>query len=110
MPERKKKNNPTVYYLFFFLLFLIAFAAGVLLFPVYRNYQKKQARLAELSADHNRLKRKSAELNSEVAGLRTNPKSIEKVAREKFGLVKEGESVLKYEPPEEEELRSRRNH
>ncbi|MGN0849596.1 MAG: septum formation initiator family protein, partial [Victivallaceae bacterium] len=39
----------------------------------------------------------SNELANEVHQLQTSPEAVEKVAREKFNLCKEGETVLHYE-------------
>ena len=44
------------------------------------------------------LRAETAELSTEVARLRSDPESIEKVAREQLGLVKPGERVLKLPP------------
>ena len=44
------------------------------------------------------LRAETAELSATVARLRSDPESIEKVARETLGLVKPGERVLKLPP------------
>ncbi|MDR0933219.1 MAG: septum formation initiator family protein [Victivallales bacterium] len=98
MAENTKKRT-TANYLLFFVLALIVVAAMIMLFPVYRSLQKKQSELGELNEKLNNRIDESTRLNTEVAGLSHSPDEVEKVAREKFGLVKDGERVLRYPPP-----------
>lgn len=70
--------------------------------PVYRSYQKKQAELGTLNEQLNDKRDESARLNTEVGELSRSPAAVEKVAREKFGLVKDGERVIKYAVPEKD--------
>lgn len=99
MTDHGKKKSTVSTYLLFFVLILVLAAAAVLLLPVYRDYQKKQQELAEVNAQLNDRKEERTELSSEVSGLARSPEAVEKVAREKFGLVKEGETVFRYDPP-----------
>jgi cell division protein FtsB len=99
--DPRKKNNPHTGYMMFFLLLLIVVAALILLLPVYRKYQKRQGELVQVNTKLNTRKIERAELNREVSGLQNSPAEVEKVAREKFGLVREGETVMKYKKTEE---------
>ena len=86
----------------FFLLLLIA--GAFLIYPArirYRNQQKHYATLRE-TAERKRAERDA--LAREVADLQNSPAAVEKVARVKFRLCKEGELVLYYQPapPENE--------
>jgi len=56
-----------------------------------REVESLERQIAGLRAD-------TAELSAAVARLRSDPESIEKVARETLGLVKPGERVLKLPP------------
>lgn len=56
-----------------------------------REVETLEREIAGLRAD-------TAELSAAVARLRSDPDSIEKVAREQLGLVKPGERVLKLPP------------
>lgn len=98
MSEIKKKTTVSTYLLFFVLILVIA-AAAVLLLPVYRDYQKKQQELAAVKEELNDRKEERTELSTEVTALGRSPEAVEKVAREKFGLVREGETVFRYDPP-----------
>ena len=99
MADNKKKSSVSTYLLIFVLVLVFA-AAAVLLLPVYRSYQKKQSELGTLNEKLNDRRDESARLSTEVADLTRSPDAVEKVAREKFGLVKEGERVIRYPVPE----------
>ena len=101
MAENRKKGSMSTYLLLFVLALVFA-AAAVLLLPVYRSYQKKQSELGTLNEKLNDRRDESARLSTEVADLTRSPEAVEKVAREKFGLVKEGERVIRYSVPEPE--------
>ena len=45
-----------------------------------------------------RLRAENTKLHAEVAQLRSDPAAIEKIARERLGLVRPGEQVLKLPP------------
>jgi cell division protein FtsB len=75
---------------------ILLLCAVFLIFPVHRKYQKMESKAAALNEE---LAAKNAEcirLNKLVSDLESNPRAVEKVAREKFGLCKDGELVLKY--------------
>ena len=101
MAENRRKSAVSAYLLLFVLALVFA-AAAVLLLPVYRSYQKKQAELGTLNEQLNDKRDESARLNTEVSELSRSPAAVEKVAREKFGLVKDGERVIKYAVPEKD--------
>ena len=101
MADNKKKSSVSTYLLIFVLVLVFA-AAAVLLLPVYRSYQKKQSELGTLNEKLNDRRDESARLSTEVADLTRSPDAVEKVAREKFGLIKEGERVIRYPVPEKE--------
>jgi len=98
MAELKKKNGVSSWLLYFLLGLTIA-ASAVMLLPVYRDYKKKEAELNQLTEKLNELKEVNNQLSNETRGLQNSPDQVEKVAREKFGLVKEGEGILKYQMP-----------
>jgi cell division protein FtsB len=62
-----------------------------------RVWQMKQE-VESLEREIAGLRVETAELSAAVARLRSDPDSIEKVAREALGLVKPGERVLKLPP------------
>jgi len=105
MAENKRKSTVSTYLLLFVLALIFA-AAAVLLLPVYRNYQKKQAELRGLTERLNDKRDESARLKTEVSDLRDSPDAVERVAREKFGLVKPGERVIRYPVPKKSDSNS----
>lgn len=101
MTENRGKKPGSTYVLLFVLLLVFA-AALVFLLPVYRSYRKKQTELSALNAQLKDKRDESAKLNTEVNELSRSPDAVEKVAREKFGLVKDGEKVIQYAESEKE--------
>ena len=65
MAENRRKSAVSTYLLLFVLALVFA-AAAVLLLPVYRSYQKKQAELGTLNEQLNDKRDESARLNTEV--------------------------------------------
>ena len=66
----------------------------VLLWPAYREYKAHQKQLAKLKAE---LAKAREQRDSDIKAynaLENDPRAVEKVAREKYRLVKEGETVL----------------
>ncbi|MDP2172220.1 MAG: septum formation initiator family protein [Candidatus Cloacimonadaceae bacterium] len=55
-------------------------------------------KMSVLEAEVNTLKAVNDSLAAENNRLRTSPAAAEKVAREKFGLIKEGEKVFRFLP------------
>lgn len=92
----KTGNKNTLIYFIYLVVFLLIMSAAILLWPVYRKYRKKEMEVDRLRETVARETAETLNLKLEVHGLITSPRSVEKVAREKFGLCKEGETVLKY--------------
>ncbi|MBO5762614.1 MAG: septum formation initiator family protein [Lentisphaeria bacterium] len=97
-PRRKKNGSPSNYLLYLLIALALA-AAAVLLWPVYLEQQKKVNELSGLQEELNSKRAVSAELSKEVNALQQSPDAVEKVAREKFKLCREGETVLEYNDP-----------
>ncbi len=84
------------FYLACFLVILVLLGAAVLLLPVWRDYRSKEAELVKLRAEEEKLKAERNEKLEEVAALENSPAAVEKVAREKFHLVRPGDRVYEY--------------
>ena len=83
--------------LFFYLFLAVVLVFSLfLIWPAYRKYVKEDTRLNELKEEYARKNAECVELSSVVNDLGDKPEAVEKVAREKFGLCKEGETILKY--------------
>jgi cell division protein FtsB len=76
-----------VFSLFVFGLFLLS-PSGLL------KVRKQRIQLAAMQADVEKLYAENRRLEEEVVALKTDPKAVEKIARETLNLVKPGEVVL----------------
>jgi cell division protein FtsB len=64
--------------------------------------RRTQARVKQLHGEIDRLNQENGELSKQVQALRTDPKAVERVAREEMGLARPGEMIFKLpEQPQE---------
>ncbi len=75
----------------------IALAIGTIFWPQFMKYEelKRSEKSLELRIDSEQVK--NTKLRQEEHSMRTDPDYVEKVAREKLGLVKPGEMIYKFE-------------
>ena len=76
-----------------FLLFVLTVASffgkrGLI--EIYRTKRRQEVLLQKIE----KLETKKGKLERDIEELRNNPKAVEKKAREKLGLVKEGEIII----------------
>jgi cell division protein FtsB len=64
--------------------------------------RRSQKELEQLRGEVERLHQENRELADHVEALRTDPKTIERIAREEMGLARPGEMIFKLPPPETE--------
>lgn len=93
MDDGKKK---IIVYFFYLIVLMLIVSSVILLWPVYRKYQKRKIIVAELREQAAMKTAECVKLNKEVYGLEHKPAVVEKVAREKFGLCRDGEAVMRY--------------
>ena len=81
-----------------FILFAVAFAVLLMFLPSFAKWQdikekdlEYQRRIAAMEEEH-------ANLLEEVRLLQEDPDYLEKVAREKMGLIREGEVIYQITP------------
>lgn len=87
------------------VLFMGTIAVLALFLPPYGQWQKKTQRNAQFVAQIENLKAEQKALVEEKRLLEEDPAYIEKIARDKMGLIKEGEVVYKFrliDPPLDE--------
>jgi len=84
-------------------LFIFAFFVLAVFVPSYSDLQDLKVRNAELEAEIVALQQRNIELTREKKLLDEDPVYLEKVAREKMGIVREGEMVLKLKTEEEKQ-------
>lgn len=78
----------------FFLLWIL-FAPGRGFF----HYLKLHREIAALTEENSRLEAKNVELTEDIKKLQSDNAYLEKVAREKHGLLKKNEMVFDFEKP-----------
>ena len=84
-------------YLLIFLLIVIFGFSVAMVHPVYSNYRKMEKYVEAKKREYNELREEKLTLLSEVHDLEQDPEAIEKVARERFNMCKEGEIIIKYD-------------
>ena len=57
--------------------------------------RRTQAQVQELRGEIDRLNQENGDLNKEVHALRSDPKAVERIAREEMGLARPGEMIFK---------------
>ena len=82
-------------------LLLLAGALGVALWywPLIQHNERMRKRILELDAQIQKEDGIAKQLKISIDAIRTDPKSVERLAREKLGYAKPGETVIRFEPP-----------
>jgi len=64
--------------------------------------RRTESQIKELRGEIDRLNQQNSDLNKQVHALRTDPKAVERIAREEMGLARPGEMIFKLpEQPQE---------
>ena len=79
-------------------LFILTIIVLIIFLPSYTKMQDLKQKNLDYKRQIEQLQQKSAELREEKRLLETDPVYLEKVAREKMGLIREGEVVYKIIP------------
>jgi len=99
MKGKNSGKREIAYFFWFAAVILVAAVAVLLIFPVYREYRSNRRELSERETRRSELRSELSEKLSEVNALENTPGAVEKVAREKYNLVRPGETVLTYPAP-----------
>lgn len=80
-------------------LLLLAFlvAIGVWYLPLIRQNERIRREVMRLDAQVQQETEAKRQLNAQVEALSNDPKAIERLAREKLGYAKPGETVIRFE-------------
>lgn len=93
-PEPRSFWTRYARYILAFGLFLIAmhdvFGSHGLL-----AMRRTQAQVKQLRGEVDRLNQENTELSKQVQSLRTDPKAVERIARDELGLARPGEMIFK---------------
>lgn len=57
--------------------------------------RRTQSQIQQLRGEIDRLNHENGDLNKQVQALRTDPKAVERIAREEMGLARPGEMIFK---------------
>ncbi len=79
-------------------LFIITVIIAIIFLPSYSKMQELKQKNLEFFQRIQQLEVKNKQLEQERQFLQNNPAYLEKVAREKMGLVRQGETVYKIVP------------
>jgi cell division protein FtsB len=79
-------------------LFIITVIIVVVFLPSYSKMQELKQKNYELAQKITSLEVRNKQLEQEGKFLKNNPEYLEKVAREKMGLIRQGETVYKIVP------------
>jgi cell division protein FtsB len=82
---------------------LVAVAAllliGVTYLPLIQKNEQMRRRIDGLDAELEKQRQTAKELQAEFDALRNDPKTVERLAREKLGYARADETVIHFEPP-----------
>ena len=67
--------------------------------PVFEQNERLRQRILALEAEVKAEEQKQAQLQAAIRNLREDPKTVERLAREKLGFAKPGETVIVFEKP-----------
>lgn len=83
-----------------FMLVVTCFAGVVVWYlPLIRNNEAMRKEILRLEAKVAHEEETARRIESSITALRTDPKAVERVAREKLGYVKPGETMIRFEAP-----------
>lgn len=81
---------------------LVAIAAllliGMTYLPLIQQNEQYRRRIDRLDADLEKQRQQARQLQAEFDALRSDPKTVERLAREKLGYAKTNEIVVYFEP------------
>jgi len=77
---------------------VLAFAYAIMGNNGYLELKRREARNQELRLKAEALRQENKEILNEIRALKSDPKAIEKIAREELGMVKPGEVKITTNP------------
>ncbi len=94
MIKRTGKGKKTVVTIFILFIVFTSFQINTLIYEGKGELNEMNQRVESYEKDINTLEKKKSEINLNIAKINENSE-IEKIARDKLNLVKEGETVYK---------------
>lgn len=82
-------------------LLLLAGILGIAVWylPVIKQNERMRKAILQLDAQIHKDEQTSKQLRASIDALRYDPKAVERLARERLGYAKPGETVIRFEPP-----------
>ncbi len=90
-------------YLFTVLFVIILSGTFFILIPLHTEYHRARQEKRELRQELLQQELRAHQLRQELRALRNDPATVERIAREKLGWSREGETIYHFEYTEEEE-------
>ncbi len=81
----------------FLLVVAVVVGIGYLCVPLIQQNERMRQRNLDLEAQIQREEEAARQLKSSLDALRSDPKSLERLAREKLGYAKPGEVVIRFQ-------------
>jgi len=72
---------------------------GVWYLPLIQQNERMQRENLRLERELEKEKEKSKQLQADIDALRNDPKTVERLTREKLGYARPGETVVRFEQP-----------
>lgn len=72
---------------------------GVWYLPLIQQNERMQRENLRLQKELDQEKEKARRLQADIDALRNDPKTVERLTREKLGYARPGETVVRFEPP-----------
>lgn len=80
------------------LLVAVAVAVGFWYLPLIKTNENMRKEILRLEAEVKKQEELARELHATLEVLRNDPRTVERLAREKLGYAKPGETVIRFEP------------
>jgi cell division protein FtsB len=72
---------------------------GMTYLPLIQQNEQMRRRIDSLDAELERQRQSAKQFQQEVDALRNDPKTVERLAREKLGYAKPDETIIHFDPP-----------
>ena len=87
----------------FLLIIAALLAVAVWYLPLIKQNERMRAEILRLEGEVTKEKKIAMRRKVNIEALRNDPETVERYAREKLGLAKPGETVIRFEEPDPEQ-------
>lgn len=83
-----------------FLLFVTCISGVIVWYlPLIKSNEAMRKEILRLESEVNQEEQLARRIDNTIKSLKTDPRAVERVAREKLGYVKPGETMIRFEAP-----------